>query len=253
MIDFIEKTCKLVPTAKTRAFVLAPDIIHEITKDRHSSEVADLIKFGQKFIDYQSQLFKCEFCTSLIGNYHHLTTRFCWEFMLRDLVKILDIKDFNPLDFKPVNFSYKGNDLTFHEKKNDQSVFEFSSFTRGIKTAGSHFRCVRGLTTYVHDMVYTPYHQLFAGSHQFCLVKNSASANGRRLAVMSDSMSIPVIPILAYYFDSILYIDNRYPIHESIKNMTSYTNEISKFNATDFISILQFSRYYDETLWKNIW
>ena len=55
----------------------------------------------------------------------------------------------------------------------------------------------------------SPYHQLFRLSHRSCKLVNETIETNNKIVFNTDSMSIPIIPILANYFREILVIDVR--------------------------------------------
>jgi len=53
------------------------------------------------------------------------------------------------------------------------------------------------------------YRSMYAGNGRVSEVINKSLHSGRRLIVDADSMSISLVPLLAFFFDSILALDNR--------------------------------------------
>jgi hypothetical protein len=53
------------------------------------------------------------------------------------------------------------------------------------------------------------YHQLFRFAHRSGIVTNLTIDNNEKIVFNTDSMSVPVIPILANYYKEILVIDVR--------------------------------------------
>jgi len=56
---------------------------------------------------------------------------------------------------------------------------------------------------------FTLYHKQFLGSHIECKIVNKNSMTDKKLLLVTDSMSIPMIPFFISYYREIMYIDSR--------------------------------------------
>lgn len=152
-------------------------------------------------------------------NEHHWKTEYVFNVFLPKILKDLNI-DFNKDDFIKINNFNENNkhDLSFLMPKYDKVVI-FRDFQRNIKKSlniselvvghDEHFESPLGEMTY--------YHRLYRGAHSCSEIINNDSATQKTLILNGDSMAIPLIPILSYYYKRILYIDNRKTI--DIKNV----------------------------------
>lgn len=68
-------------------------------------------------------------------------------------------------------------------------------------------------------------------AHECGRIKNLTCKNNYKLALNCDSMSIPLIPILAHYFKEIIVIDKR------TTNSTNYINTLLTENITHYASL----------------
>lgn len=79
----------------------------------------------------------------------------------------------------------------------------------------------------------TDYHRLFSFSHQCSVLVNESCNNERVLLISCDSLMIPLIMPISYYFKKVIVLDNRYS--GTYSSRTLYANE----NITD--SMIVFS------------
>ena len=149
----------------------------------------------------------------------------------------------NSNDFKLIgynqNFKY---DMSFHQRIDDINV-DFISYTYSERWKGNHLAAVRACVDGGNAKCnYSAYHKLFRGSHQTCQIENLTYLNNnRRLLLITDSMSIPLVPILAYYFKSILQIDPRETLSQNVG--TSIIDLINSYNYTDCLFFMQCGKF----------
>lgn len=69
-----------------------------------------------------------------------------------------------------------------------------------------------------------------------CKISKKRSGIPKRLLINCDSMSVPIIPVIATYFNEILVCDNR--------KSKSYCEEIVNFNPTHYLCMLTVNNFY---------
>lgn len=194
----------------------------------------DLMKIGTRvnIINDDPELYR-----GWPGNDHHWTTETCWNRIIPDLCRDLDV-DFNPDDFLCTAYISEKWDVTFHTPKerlgNEFQVVKFED-PQTVKT-GCHQDVLRCL--YDRDM-FSRYQSLFSLWHKCGTIKNLSMKNGRRLLVNGDSEMIPIIPILASYFEEIMYLDNR--------TETSFSKMIDAYDFTDYVCLMYHRHLCDGT------
>lgn len=160
------------------------------------------------------------------NNDHHWTTKYVWNNFLPRLMKDLEL-DFKKDDFTEiVHHSSDGKyDLTYHIPKNDAIITfndyikHFSKTMKISELRASHDENLQCEGT----ILSTDYHRLFRGCHRVCEIINDEAVTNRNLILNCDSMSIPIIPILATYYKKILILDNR-TRHSYRDKITPYLN-----------------------------
>ena len=203
-------------------------------------EIRGTLNLTEDFISFMSthegvelhgekeDLCKCE------GNEHHFVNHWIYENTLWAAFKLLNIK-FNPLDYYKVNnfsqdkdiitdFSYimpynggsfeiscdiftpyDENCESFYVNKQFKDEGDFSILIarspENVPNA-EYFRRSLGYPT-------TDYHTLYRCPHQCSLIKNKTINNGKKLLISCDSHSIPIIPILANYYEEVAVMDSR--------------------------------------------
>lgn len=177
-----------------------------------------------------------------IGNEHHWTTKYVWNKFIPLLCSDLNIR-VNPRDYTQVAFSHKNYDLTYHDisKNMDYELTDLDD--NNVMYGGTEV--MRDIGEQSKIQRWTPYHQLFTLAHKCCIVKNKSIDADRTLVLNTDSMSVPVIPILANYFSCILVIDSRisgkqYGFNEIIHKM----NPTHQMNLFLDINCIRHKKYY---------
>ena len=170
-------------------------------------------------------------------NNHHWTTSYVWKYAIPKIVEVLKIKNFNETDFKYVENIHLVNgeqkNLSYHKMIKHQSI-QYEDFDTKTKKLG-------GLDI-LRDKQYKErsyYHSLFIGNHRCCLLTNKTCISQRKLLLNTDSMSVPLIPILICYFNKILVLDNR------TKN--KYKDIIMTFNPTDYLALGLYRQFLYKT------
>lgn len=136
---------------------------------------------------------------------HHYTPKYCYSNILPIICKELNI-DFDMDKFyeKKIYSEKYDNDIAL-ELKNDKNIFIYKSLVDKKEIKGNHFSVVRN----IKRKNYEPYHDLFRGSHTPCIIKNLTTKETRRLLLNCDSMLVPIVPVLCYFFKEIVHMDNR--------------------------------------------
>jgi len=92
---------------------------------------------------------------------------------------------------------------------------------------------------------WTEYHNLYRFAHHISRIDRAGRRSGFRTLLLTDSMSIPIIPVLAAYCDSVLVIDNRF-------GNRSWRGEMQAFAPTHIVILGILRSMYYCTLTKNI-
>lgn len=169
------------------------------------------------------------------NNEHHFKNKWIYENLVPAVFKLLGLK-FNPLEYYKVtnvhcdtngnvdDFSYlapydcgdfevscdlfkqdeiKKNIFYFYDVFSERG--DFSTLVASKKERVPNYK-------FYEDVFWfptTPYHTLYRCPHQCSLIKNFKCNNGRKLILSCDSHSIPIIALLANYFEEVLVMDNR--------------------------------------------
>lgn len=170
-------------------------------------------------------------CSTFDYNRHHFIPKFFYDFVLPILSTIL-------------GFPYSKEDFNLNEKiikyKNGD-IIDFSFFTpidKNLEFSLKYFDIVEqgegkifaflqerdggfGILSPVNEILNTKlmerlnggefgfYHKLFVGAHNCVRVDNKNLSNGKKIIISSDSHSIPIIPILSCYYETVVVLDNR--------------------------------------------
>lgn len=194
-------------------------------------------------------------------NEHHFTNKWIYENLVPAVFNLLDIK-FNPLEYYKItnihcdskgcvdDFSFLAPydcgdfEITcdlFKQDEYNESVF----YRTGIFIERGGFSTLVPITqervpnNTFYENVYgfrtTPYHTLYRCPHQCSVIKNFNCNNGRVLLLSCDSHSIPIISLLANYFEEVIVLDNRARKYSSAiyfinKNITDVLFVMSPIN-----------------------
>ena len=160
-------------------------------------------------------------------NEHHITTASYYNVILPFLK--LYIKDFhfdiNDFELVPhiVELNYNLFDVSYLKPKKE---FKFSMSKNGQELfTNGDFQSLHYMEDTFGDQLgdeLTDYHKLYRGSHCCSRVINETIDNKLSIFISGDSMSIPMIPILACYFKEVILMDNR----DSVSHADYYKNKI---------------------------
>lgn len=163
------------------------------------------------------------------NNFHHWTTEYVWNNFIPKLCNELQI-DFNSNDFKLINNTDESGkiNLNYHIPLNDYNIHYIDYTTnKDIHCKISELRkdCSNNPSV-------TAYHKLYLGWHKTTEIINLNSKYDRFLLLNTDSESIPVVPILTYYYRKILVLDNR--------KRYSFRNKIKEYftDKTDLVRLM---------------
>lgn len=158
-----------------------------------------------------------------IKNKHHWTSKYVWE-------KIIPILE------KDYNFQINKNEYKFIERKtllgdfsyhlNTKNKFTYVDIENNIKLTGD----ASILRVKSDEPMWSDYHRLYRGAHRISYIINHSCNNGRVLLINGDSMTVPVIPIIANYFSKVICLDNRSKFDKKIPNLINW-NEITDYMA----------------------
>lgn len=157
-----------------------------------------------------------------IKNEHHWTSTYVWKNIIPMLAKdfSLDIKedDYNYIEWKTDlgDFSYhlykEKQDLTFIDLENNKTLNGDTSILRVRKD----------------EPMWSDYHRLYRGAHRVSCILNNSVKTDRVLLINGDSMTVPIIPILANYFKKIICLDNRSKYDKKYPNLINW-DEITDY------------------------
>lgn len=165
------------------------------------------------------------FCKNLgKRNNHHYTFSYNYERIFPIITKLLNI-DFNKNEYERIEL--KNNGVFIYEKKDKSNNFSFTDLNTEETIIDNHYNALRTIDKSVFD---SPYHDVFRGAHRNCLLKNLSLKNGKRLLLNCDSMMVPFVPLLSYYFEEILHLDNR--------TKKSFKKTIDRFHPSDYLCAL---------------
>lgn len=179
------------------------------------------------------------------GNSHHWTTKYCWETAIPSVFDGLGLA-FNPAVFRQVKFMWNDCDFSYHVPVQDMR-FRVEDFVTKSKITGG-YDALRNINLCPRlQYSYSLYHMLFRLSHSSGLIKNLSTESNAKLAVNCDSMSIPLIPILAPFFKETLVIDRRK--NDNIQ----YWKKVIDFKPTHYFAIFTEYNIFTERKWhKNL-
>lgn len=179
------------------------------------------------------------FCKNLgKRNNHHYTFSYNYERIFPIIVKTLNI-DFNKNEYNKIELKNKG--VFIYEKKEKSVKFSFTDLNTKETIIDNHYNALRIIDKSVFD---SPYHDVFRGAHRMCLIKNLALKNGKKLLLNCDSMMVPFVPLLSYYFEEILHLDNR--------TKKSFKKIIDEFHPSDYLCALITSNMLNEKYLLNL-
>lgn len=150
-------------------------------------------------------------------NRHHCTLKSNYESILPKINERMQF-GFSPDDFYKIAYQVDGKENAyFMLPKNDK---HFTVDLPDEKYDGGFLSLIaihRGGGEFT-----TNYHRLFIGAHRCCRILNKGENNSKKLLVSGDSMMIPLIPIMAYYYKEVVFLDNRggYSFRDYFKGRT---------------------------------
>ena len=159
------------------------------------------------------------------NNVHHWTTKYVWEKFLPKLFSQLGV-NCDQSSFVKISYIWSTCDFSYHNLPNAKFKIQKFGSTEEI---GEH-ETLRN-TNNCPYMSISCYHSLFKLSHCSGKITNLNDAPLQRVVVNCDSMSIPVIPILACYCKELLVIDNRTGRNQN------FMKKILDFKPTHYISL----------------
>lgn len=156
-------------------------------------------------------------------NAHHWTTSYVWNNIIPMLAKDYNLV-INTDDFTLIDFRNNWGDLSYHQPKIKSDFVYHDMENSIILYGGNEILRVRTDEDGISD-----YHRLYRGAHKVSYIENKSVQTDRVLLINGDSMTIPVIPILANYFKKIICLDNR------SKHDTKYENLVDWDEITDYM------------------
>lgn len=168
----------------------------------------------------------------MTNNSHHFTTEYHHKYVIPFYQKLFSLPDDNS------NWVLQKNVVMQKDGQN----FDLSYF-KPLTDKLFHVKCLTKTCEYdcnysgllfnekvKHVTWITPYHELYCLPHLCSIVTNKSNNNGKTLLLIGDSQSVPDVAYLAYYFQKVIYIDNR--------DGVEITNELEKTNI-DYVLFAQ--------------
>ena len=163
-------------------------------------------------------------------NAHHWTSKYVWEKVIQPLSILMGIT-FNPDDFSKIDVVTERGDFSYHNYIKPINL-TFTDHVKNITLTGD-FSILRAPNLPEYG---TLYHQFYRGAHSISTIVNHSANNTRYLLVNGDSMTIPLIPLLAPYFNTIVMLDNRdKPYVPNLINYSKITDYMAMFTTTNWI------------------
>lgn len=170
-------------------------------------------------------------------NGHHYTTEYHRKKVLPLLSQKLNF-NFQEQDFHLIPYYIQQDDKKFDLSyliPRQQMVLKLENFETG--------EIVQGSVSDVLDLKNSknsPYHNLYRFPHQCSRIKNLTNKNGRKLLISGDSQMVPNLMVLAYYFEEIVYLDNRTGLNNKEKKVCVEKTKsfFDKFKDTKFTDVL---------------
>ena len=171
-------------------------------------------------------------------NAHHWTTSYVWDKFIPVLFHRLGLK-LNQTDFKKVELEWNGMDFSHHDPVKENR-YKIQSFDDDCLMEGG-FEVIRDIDLDNPWHNWSFYHQMFRLAHRSGLVTNLTAKSEMRIVFNTDSMSVPVIPILINYVKEILVID----VRQSGKKY-GFGDMIKKMNPSAMVNLFFDVSYFDE-------
>ena len=198
----------------------------------------ELLSGFSSYIDITEEIPRC--CDRKIyktGNRHHYDPPYIQEKVLPIFLSTLNID----VDLSAFVESKLYDVVPMYELTTD-AMFSYRDLSSKNEIIGNHETVLRNVLEENEDKHF--YHNLFRGSHTCCLIKNLSINSSRKLLLNCDSMFVPIVPILSYFFKEILHLDNR--------TDRSFWNIIKNYDASDYICALTTSNVFNEKFLTNL-
>ena len=182
------------------------------TASRHDEYIDHVNGTFNGFNLLDMRQFRLKYYKENLYNIHHVT--------LDSYIKIV-----YPYISKMFGFPYKRGDFSLKEYYGDGMDCSFlypkqeMKWTVSIdqKTVAEHegFDCLTNVSEKYPGCTGSAYHRIFSSSHVSCRILNESLPDEGSIAITGDSYMIPVIPILACYYNEVVYLDNRLEVDVS--------------------------------------
>lgn len=175
-------------------------------KNNYNDELKKFIQSTKNHYEiFSNDLSNENFYYNYDKNWHHLKTAFIWDTMIPNIIKYLNIDQFDKNNFKLIQNKISNDiDLSYHQHIK-QTFFEFKNIDTNFIISGSSNNSILRINSNNDRQKcreingISKYHDLYRGYHTNSLVKNLSNKFNRKLLIYGDSMTIPLIPILAYF------------------------------------------------------
>ena len=199
-------------------------------------EHAELIEFPTKregkLTYLESKAHKLPDIDMMFGNYrlnnHHYSSQYHFKYVLPLLNELFNI-NMNLSDFiMNENFVNNGqHDLSYLTPIKDKQ-FTVESWTYDVEPISGNYDILMHRQFPNHLIQEnTDYHYLYCLPHTMSCITNHSQSNNKTILIMGDSQFIPDVPVLAYYYKHVIYIDNRFN--------KKWLHKISQYDIDDIL------------------
>ncbi len=156
------------------------------------------------------------------SNEHHWKFDYVWNTVMPYISKKLGIS-FNPLDF--IHIDTTNTEYSRHLWHSDFKCVAYCFKTNKVEVFTYKDCCCGGGISQYHNIIRYPHESIL-------YTIDSPIQSNRTLLVNSDSMAIPLVPLLLPYYSKILFVDFRWPTKDNDRDM------IDRFEFTDYLCLL---------------
>jgi len=213
----------------------------------------EFIKDKEEFLSRNDSLIldmnKLQFYDNWEHNELHITTESHYTYILPEMGKFLgfnyDINDFELIEKKDRTGNFDISYLFPKKNKKFKIAFQDKQYMCGYEGMigfNNAEKCEKDFFDNTSFKEMNPdYHLLFFASHQCCVIENLDENNGKTVVISGDSQLIPDVPILAYYYKKIVYLDKRRADYGSVLFNISRKDEVvyvmSKYDLAKYTDI----------------
>lgn len=171
-------------------------------------------------------------------NAHHWTTSYVWN----NILPMIDTDFSIGIDYKKYYLVDNNTDLgdfSYHDYYNSID-YKFINFNANTVLVGQQ-DIIRMNS---NESAWSTYHRLYRGAHSISSIEHINKTIGRQLLIIGDSMTVPVIPLIAPYFDKIICLDARSgKIFKKLFEWNKITDVMCMFTTIAWFENLSWYKY----------